>query len=234
MLLIGILGDDTLQDTALEEAVRFYLESKQIACRIQRHTKGIEFIRSRTVYDLVFMDDSISDMSIQDAAHFLRIVNKEAQPVVVSHRYPPAVYLREIPAAEFISKPIEYGEVERAAANALKKLESRPGRRFGLKTQGGIVNLFSDSVYYIEVYDHDLLYHTENGSYKTHGRLESASEKLKDCAFVRCNRSYLVNLRHIQRLYSDHLIVNGTRIQIARSRYKAIEKRFIDYLGECM
>ena len=94
------------------------------------------------------------------------------------------------------------------------------------------MSISSNSIFYVEVYDHDLIYHTDQGDYKVRGQLSEVRKKLEDHHFIQCNRSYLVNMRHVKRLQSDYLEVNGVRIQISKSHQKEIEQRFINYLGK--
>lgn len=57
-------------------------------------------------------------------------------------------------------------------------------------------------------------------------------KKLDDRNFIQCNRSYLVNMRHIKRVGSDFVEVNNERVQISKSHQKEIEQRFINFLGK--
>ena len=93
--------------------------------------------------------------------------------------------------------------------HVMQSVKNKEGKYFALKTPRGIVSLFTGSIYYVEVYDHELLYHTEMGDFKTYGRLLDIQQKLQGYSFIQCNRSYLVNMRHVQSMNNDHLIVTG-------------------------
>lgn len=234
MILIGILSDDAQTGPLLEESVRNYLEESNIAYRIHSFCKGVEFIRSRSTYDVVFLDDRINDMSLTDAVHFTRIVSKDTRIVLVAEQEQLSLYNHGPEVSDALAKPVEKADVARVLRHVMQGVKNKEGKYFALKTPRGIVSLFTGSIYYVEVYDHELLYHTEMGDFKTYGRLLDIQQKLQGYSFIQCNRSYLVNMRHVQSMNNDHLIVNGTRIQIAKSRHKSVQKQFIDYLGECI
>ena len=39
-------------------------------------------------------------------------------------------------------------------------------------------------------------------------------------------------MRHVQSVHNDYLMVNGEKIQIAKSHHKEIRERFLHYMGE--
>lgn len=228
MVLIAIV-DSSREDTqALERLVKDCLDEKGVPCLVHRFDNGIDLIRSRTVYDLVFMDITLDGMSGLDAAHFLRIVNKEAALVFVTHMVQMAIRGYEVGAVDFIAKPASRPVIDRAVNRVLRKLVSSRNDCFPVKTADYIVWLPADSIYYVEIYDHDLVYHTARGDHRVRGRFKEARERLEGQSFIQCNRSNLVNMRHVQSLHSDHLMVNGVRIPVARSHYREVRQTFLN------
>lgn len=230
MILIAIVDDNRQERQALEEYVEHSLAEKNTAHIIHKFDGGVEFIRSRTSYDIVFMEAQMRDMDGLDAARFLRIVNQDAKLIFVTHMAQLAIHGYGVNAMDFIVKPVDQPTVDRLVDRALSSIEKDRGDSFALKTPQGIINLFTRSIYYVEVYDHDLIYHTEQGDYRVRGRLGNATEKLDNRFFVQCSRSYLVNICHVQSLHGDHLIVGGVKLQITKSHRKKIEQIFMDYL----
>ncbi|MEG2951514.1 MAG: LytTR family DNA-binding domain-containing protein, partial [Clostridia bacterium] len=115
---------------------------------------------------------------------------------------------------------------------AFKRIQNQSGVAIVLKTARDVISISSNKIYFVEVYDHDLIYHTEQGEFRARGQLSEVRKKLNDEQFILCNRSYLVNLRYINSVHDNHLVVNGESVQISKSHRKEIEKRFVSYLGE--
>lgn len=229
MILIAIVDGHQQERKTLEEFVAHSLNEKNIAHLIHKFDSGVEFIRSRTLYEIVFMDIQMADMDGLDAARFLRIVNKDAKLIFVTHLAQLAIRGYEVDAMDFLVKPIDRFTIERVLERALSCIEKDCGSYFLLKTPQSIISLPTRIIYYVEVYDHDLVYHTEQGDYRARGRLSDVREKFNGLFFVQCSRSHLVNMCHVQSLHNDHLMINGTKVQITKSHRKEIEQMFIDY-----
>ncbi len=232
MLLVAVVDDDREELQELAGYVKDYFDRADESYVIHQFNDGVEFIRSREMYNIVFMDIRMGELDGLDAARFMRIVNKEAQLIFVTHMAQLAIKGYEVDALDFIVKPVDQIAIDRVLDKAMKKIDKSMEASFALKTSDGIVSVSSSDIYYVEVYDHDLIYHTTQGNYKVRGTLSDVKEKLDDRHFIQCSRSYLVNMRHIKSVHKDYVEVNGEQIQLSQSHRREIEQRFINYLGE--
>lgn len=232
MLLIAIVDDDESEMQELKNCVEAYFAVREETCIIHLYQDGVEFIRSREQYNIVFFDIRMKEMDGLDAAHFLRIINKEVQIIFVTHMAQMAIRGYEVDATDFVIKPVDQFSINRVLDKASKRIDTYADTSFALKTPEGIVSITSKKIQYVEIFDHDLIYHTELGDFKVRGKLGEVKKKLDESQFIQCNRSYLVNMRHIKSIYNDYVMVHDVRIQISKSRQKEIEQRFTRYLGE--
>jgi DNA-binding LytR/AlgR family response regulator len=49
--------------------------------------------------------------------------------------------------------------------------------------------------------------------------------------FARCNASYLVNLRYVDKVEDNTVYIGGTQVNITRGKKKTFMKTLIEYLG---
>ena len=82
------------------------------------------------------------------------------------------------------------------------------------------------------MFDHNLVYHTTGGDYTVRGRLGDVYEQLDHDYFLACNRSFIVNLRYVTEICTDHVILNGTKISVSKSHRKEIQSRFSAFMDK--
>ena len=105
------------------------------------------------------------------------------------------------------------------------------GEQFSIQTVTNLARFLLKDLYYIEVADHFLIFHTAEGSSKLFGRLSDVESRLAGKGFFRCNKGYLVNLRHVQRLRGNTVTVGGDELLVSRSKVRPLMAALNEYLG---
>lgn len=88
---------------------------------------------------------------------------------------------------------------------------------------------------YVEVYDHDLIYHLSNGDTVTSRQSLSEIENIlnKNKGFVKTHRSYIVNMKYIQKVEANCItMTNGDKIIVSRKNNILISDLFLKYRFE--
>lgn len=97
---------------------------------------------------------------------------------------------------------------------------------------GGVQKLDVSDIYYVEICDHALLFHTKQGEVHSTGSMRDVEQKLPPENFFRSSKAYLVNLEHVDGIQDEDAIVNGDRVQISRAKRKAFLAALNHYMGE--
>lgn len=88
-----------------------------------------------------------------------------------------------------------------------------------------------EDIMYIETSRHKNLFHTTNGVYSIYKKLSEIEEELKEYDFLRIHQSFLVNMRHIQKISSYVLTLkNGKELSVPKSRYQEVKKQYANHL----
>lgn len=234
MLLLAIVDDDPNDSAALGKLVAEYFRQNNQAYLIHVFNAPLDFIRSTENHDIVFMDIRMDTLDGLEVARIMRKINQDSVLIFVTHMAQLAIKGYEVDALDFIVKPADQFSINFVLDKALTRLESISSTVLALKTSSGIVSLSSNDITYVEVFDHNLVYHTTKGVYDVRGRLSDVIKKLDQKRFIMCNRSFVVNLRYVFSICNEYLVVDGTKISISKSHRKEIMQHFSNFLGESL
>ena len=234
MLLIAVVDDDPKDAALLKGCVEEYCKKNDHAAMVREYHDGLDFIRSTESYDIIFLDIQMGRLDGLETARLVRKINKEAILVFVTNMAQFAIKGYEVDALDFIIKPASMASINYVMDKAMRRLDGNSRAMFSLKTPDGTISLAASDIYFVEVFDHNLVYHTVRGDHNVRGRLSDVAEKLDPDKFVMCNRSFIVNLRHVSNVAADYLMIGENRIPISKSHRKELMKRFSSFLGDSL
>lgn len=234
MLLLAIVDDDPKDSAALSALVASYFQQNGRHYMFRVFNAPLDFIRSTESYDIVFMDIRMDKLDGLEVARIMRKINTNSVLIFVTHMAQLAIKGYEVDALDFIVKPADQFSINYVLDKAIARLENTQSTMLAVKTADSIVSLSSNDIMYVEVFDHNLVYHTVKGNYDVRGRLSDVVKKLDPKRFIVCNRSFVVNLRYVSSVCNDHLVIDGTEISVSKTHRKEIMQHFSNFLGESL
>lgn len=232
---IALIDDE--QDVAVqiqEYLARYESEHPKAApLRLTSYVSAHDFLAAyRRQFDLVLMDIELDDLDGMEAARRLRTQDKEVLLFFLTNMAQYAINGYEVEAADYMVKPVSYETFSFKLEKAFRLAAHRGSRSLMLQCGASMYRISSDAVSYIEVQNHNLIYHTANGTYTTRATLRSAEEALSGLPFARCNSCYLVNLREVYGIEGYTLsLADGSTLQISRNRRADFMKEYARFLG---
>lgn len=178
------------------------------------------------------MDIAMRFMDGMTAAEKIRALDSEVVIIFITNT--PQYVMRgyAVDALDYVLKPVNYYAFSQRIDRAIGRMNNRRKRYISVPIKGGIQKLDVSQILYVEVQDHDLVYHTVKESILTRGTLSEAEKALDPGQFFRCNKCYLVNLEYVEEIQNYDLILNGECIRISRSRRKPLLNALNDYMNE--
>ena len=133
---------------------------------------------------------------------------------------------------DYLVKPIRPEELEVALLLALNRRQKPVSLAI---RSGDMLQVVSvDSILYAEVFDTALHIHTVGGGVvSSSGHLSTLAQRLPALQFLRCHKSYLVNLSHAVglRRYCFRL-TDGSSVPVSKKNYTQVQQSFLHYCEE--
>lgn len=234
MYRIAIVEDSPQYTIQLKEYLGRYQQENGVVFQIETYSNGLSFLEGyRSDRDLVLMDIEMPHLSGIDTARRLRQIDGEICLIFVTYMAKYALEGYEVQAMDFILKPLKYEGFSMKLRRALE-MRDRSRARSGelvINTADGLRRIGIQDIYYVEVLNHTLIYHTGSGDYSERGAIKDRQMVLEKHDFVRCSNSFLINMRYVEYLTQSTVVIKGRGIPIGKTKKKEFLERFTEYVG---
>lgn len=228
---VAIVEDSPSDRKLLRQNLSRYEAEKGLRFETEEFSDGEDLVTGYTAeYDLILLDIQMAFMNGMQTARRVREMDEDVVILFITNAPQYAIEGYKVRAVDYILKPIAWFSFSESLTRALTGIRTRNRRFVTISLKDGRTRLSIDSICYVEVQNHQLIYNTPQGRYVTKGTMRDAEEQLHAGPFFRSNRCYLVNLKYVETYQGNDLRVNGDNIQISRRQRKA----FLDALNEYM
>ena len=233
MIHIALVEDEEEYRKVFLGYLRRYEQESGRQFRISVFPDGEDIISSyKADYDLILMDIAMRFMDGMTAAEKIRELDQEVVIIFITNMPQFVMKGYAVDALDYVLKPVNYFAFSQRIDRAISRMSRRREQYLTVPVRGGIRKLSVSNILYVEVQDHDLLFHTRNESILTRGSLAEVEAKLGNAGFFRCNKYCLVNLAFADSLQGIDLVVAGEHIQVSRAKKKAMLDALNNYLNE--
>lgn len=231
MIRVAIVEDQAGERERIKECLGFLTETEGIAFDVAEFPTGAAFIGNYVPdYDIVFMDIEMPDMDGMEAARALREMDTSVILIFVTNMAQYAISGYEVEALDFILKPINRYSFAMKVKRAVARTKKRHDDFIPIRSGGETYRIQIADIRYLDMVDHHTVYHTVDGAYSEYITLKEACRKIDREHFVYCNRSYLVNLRHVKSVGKDTVTVGTEELLISRPQKKAFLTALAEYM----
>lgn len=228
-----IVEDEKPAADALLALVRRYEESRGVTFDVDVVSAAFELLDASRTYDICLLDIQLPGINGMEAAELLRSQHRVTSIIFVTDLAQYAVRGYEVDALGFLVKPATFAGLSMNLDRAMREVAQGTNRTLTVPTGDGFRSLPFSQVTYIEVRNHDLVYHTVDGeALRARGSLAQVERELADAPMVRVSRYCLANMALITGVAGDEVTVaGGAALHITRGHKKEIELALARYLG---
>lgn len=232
MYHIAIVEDEAEFAVQLQEFLKQYQKENDIAFKVTVFGDGAEILEDyQPLYDIILLDIEMPKVNGMEAAEQIRKTDSDVVLMFITNMASYAIRGYEVGALDFVMKPITYYTFSMKLTRALKRAKQKEQQQILLGLSDGVKKVGIQQIFYVEVQNRMLHYHTDEGEYVMRGTMASVEQMLAPYPFIKCNHWYIVNLMHVSEVRGNIAIVGGHELEISRRNRTAFLKTLTEYVG---
>ncbi len=228
-LTIAICDDDPLQTAYLTALVSDWQKAADHICTVRCFSSAESFLfeyAEKQAWDILLLDIEMGSMNGVTLAKTVRNTNSTVQIIFITGFPDFIAEGYEVSALHYLMKPVSPDKLssvlERAVTNLTKK-----EKQLCITYDHQTIFVPLSQILYIEAQKQYVLIHTAADCYRMKYTL-SDMEKQLDAFFIKCQRSFIVNLGTVMRIKTNYVVLkNGAEIPISRGMADHIGKEII-------
>ena len=236
MLHIAICDDEREFVQHLKKMLDQYSAEIGEEIKVTAYYDGLELIEKYdTTIDLIFLDIKMSHVNGLRAAEHIRQIDENVSIIFLTTLTQYGLEGYKYQATNYIVKPMKYIRLKAEMDQWMKKHRKEDSPAVVIANDDGKYKVPLKSIRYIETYNRNLLFHTEQENIVCYKRMKEIEQELRDKGFVRCHTSYIINLFYVKGIKKlDVELITGEIVPISQPKRKEFMERLADYWGDML
>ncbi|MGU8702659.1 LytR/AlgR family response regulator transcription factor [Clostridium perfringens] len=237
MLSIAICDDEKIPRIILKEMLKNICNKNNIDAIIDEFSSGIELLniykRNTKKYSIVFCDIIMKEMNGIELLRKLGELDVFIQAILITGSEEYVFQGYDVGALNYLMKPVSYEKLEKELFRAIKNLNFTSPSRYAININGKTNFIDLSEVLFFEVNNKTITANLEKDSIDFNMKIATLEEELKSRNFLRCHRSYLVNISHIDSILQNKIILkNSVEIPVGRVYKKELKTFLMNRIGD--
>ena len=229
---IAVCDENPEDREGLISLVRKYFCERNLFVNVFVFYSGTELIcevEDGASFDVIFLSVERNGEVGIDTAYSLRMSGFRRELVLVSSTADFAIDGYEVGAAGYLPKP--------CSAVMFGKIMDRISGNFSVDTylikhRRSIIKVPLNEIIYVESNNSKCTVHTSSGdNYTLYKHLDDIESELGDRRFLRCHRSFIVNMNCVAAVDNDFVLDSGERILIRQKSRREIKDIFWEFVS---
>lgn len=234
MYHIAIVEDEKEFSDQLVSYLEQYGEENKIEIKVSVFGDGESVLKDYSSdYDAIFLDIQMPGIDGMQTAEAIREMDEDVVLMFITNMAQYAISGYSVGALDFVMKPINYYTFALKVGRVLKRVQKkvREQNSIVISLPNGMKKLDAKQIYFVEIQNRMLHYHTDEGEFIVKGTMQSVEQELESFAFAKCNHWYLVNLMHVKEVRKNIAVVGEFELEISRRNKNTFLKALTEYLG---
>lgn len=223
----ALVDDDEMALERLENILT--VNYGDIAESIDKFSNPIEFLRSNTEYDLLFLDIEMPritgiELSKNEAVKHSNIIFVTSKESLVFEAY------NDTNSIGFVRKNKLNDDLKSVMQRFVGDAFSK--KYLAAKIGGIIIKVPYNDILYIENSSNYVNIYTSHSVYNKRYKISDLEKELEEFGFIRCHAGFIVNLKYVDYIGERELrLSNDASIPLSRKRVKEVREKFLRFNG---
>lgn len=233
MLTIAVC-DDSLLDLSQVEEIMNSLKYLNIDFDVFSNASDLlSTIQREGKYDLYLLDIELDDTTGFEVAAEIRKHDCNALLVFLTAHSKYVLESFDYITFQYIIKPITKSKLESLFIKANNYLY-KSNRLFRYRFKKGWYSVACNEIYYFYKVKRRAYIYTKNGIAECNMTINDILSQLPSDYFVQINRSYIINLQHVETVHKEKVIIIGERLSVSATHSEKLITRYMNYVGKIM
>ena len=235
MELSVIICDDLAEERSqLCRFVQAYGQERGYRLRMEEAAGGEELLSRwrRDRWDLVLLDIYMPGLTGVETARRLRMLDESCEIAFITTSEVHGLVGYDLGVLDYLVKPVNRETIfDMLDWCVHKRWESL--RTLKIRSEWEEMEVRLQDVCFIEIQRHTAYIHLQGKTIGTRRGMAELEEEIDSPSFLRCHRSFLVNLRRVERVGRTECLLEGNRsVPVSRGAWEKLNRAFINYYRE--
>lgn len=230
-VVIAICDDLPEERATLAQMVRACCQKRQINGKLHLFSSGNDLLASFKPgrFHMVFLDIYMAGLSGMETAHKIRERDQICALIFATTSHEHGIESFEVRASDYLVKPFCLQDVDDALEWCLSNMPEE-FRCLSVCSRWEQVEIPLGSIRNVEIRDHQAHIFTESDVIVTRRGMDELEAEINSEDFLRCHRSFLINMNHAHNLEGNAFRMKGGElIPIGSTSATWARERFINW-----
>ena len=235
MELSVIICDDLAEERSqLCRFVQAYGQVRGYRLRMEEAAGGVELLSRwrRDRWDLVLLDIYMPGLTGVETARRLRMLDESCEIAFITTSEVHGLVGYDLGVLDYLVKPVNRETIfDMLDWCVHKRWESL--RTLKIRSEWEEMEVRLQDVCFIEIQRHTAYIHLQGKTIGTRRGMAELEEEIDSPSFLRCHRSFLVNLAHVATIHkNDFVMENGQRVPISAAKAQLCRQKLLEWVLE--
>lgn len=237
MIKIAICEDIDVQQELLKEYIDKIFSDLSYKYELYIFDSGEELFKTYPKsIDIFLLDIHMDKMNGMDVARKIReIGDKKSEIIFITSLIEYIQEGYEVRAYRYLLKPLKFEEIKKHITSCVQEINENRENYIIISDKYATYKINIMDITYIEIQKKDMIIHTINKNYEVKSSMYTIEKELTDYNFFRCHRSFLVNIKFVNKVKQYIVILdNNEEIPVSRYKLKELKSRVCSYIGDIL